>query len=103
MKGPGLRVNLDVRRLWRCPRCAAERRAEASVTTLRCGCATDPPRMQLVEVRRHVRPEPKPLDLVLNLDPDAPDAEAPEETTAPAAAPAAPEVVAEIQPQLPGS
>jgi hypothetical protein len=103
MKGPGLRVNLDVRRLWQCPLCGAERRAAASVTALRCGCTPERPRMRLVEVRRHVRPEPKPLDLVLDIDPDAPDAEAPDETAAPAPAPAAPEVVAETEPQPPGS
>jgi hypothetical protein len=40
-----------------------------------CGCAPDNPRMQLVESRRRVRPEPKPLDLVLNIDLDAPDAD----------------------------
>lgn len=32
--------------------------------------------MQLVESQRRVRPEPKPLDLVLNIDLDAPDADA---------------------------
>jgi hypothetical protein len=76
MKGPGLRVDLDVRRTWRCPRCGRERRAAADVTALTCSCAPDNPRMQLVESQRRVRPEPKPLDLVLNIDLDAPDADA---------------------------
>jgi hypothetical protein len=73
MKGPGLRVDLDVRRTWRCPRCSRERRATAVVTSLTCSCSPDNPRMQLVESQRRVRPEPKPLDLVLNIDLDAPD------------------------------
>ncbi len=73
MKGPGLRENLDVRRTWRCPRCSRERRAAAVVTSLTCGCAPDNPRMQLVESQRRVRPVPKPLDLVLNIDLDEPD------------------------------
>jgi hypothetical protein len=99
MKGPGLRVHLDVRRLWQCPSCGAERRAAASVTALRCGCTPDRPCMRLVEGRRHVRPEPKLLDLVLDIDPDAPDPEAPDETIALAPAPA--EVIAETEPKLP--
>jgi hypothetical protein len=85
MKGPGLRIDLDVRRHWRCPRCSRERRAAANVTSVTCGCVPDNPQMQLVEAQRRVRPEPQPLDLVLNIDLDAPDPEA-----ADAAADAAP-------------
>lgn len=83
MKGPGLRLDLDVRRMWRCPRCGRERRADASVTALTCGCAPDHPRMQLVEIQRRVRPEPKPLDLVLNIDLDAPEEESRDESPDP--------------------
>ena len=83
MKGPGLRIELDVRRTWRCPRCGGERRAGAHVTSLTCSCAPDKPQMQLVEGQRRVRPEPKPLDLVLNIDLDAPETDAGDAVVAP--------------------
>jgi hypothetical protein len=68
-----MRSKLDVRRLWRCPRCGAERKLPADVTSVRCGCVNDAPFMQIVELTRRVRPEPKPLDPYLTLDPDAPE------------------------------
>lgn len=38
MRGPGLKLELEVRRLWRCPLCQAETLAPANVTAIRCGC-----------------------------------------------------------------
>ena len=55
MKGPGLRIDLDVRRVWRCPACGRELRLGGGVTAVLCDCRrSDPPRMQLVESRRGV-------------------------------------------------
>jgi len=39
MKGPGIRIDLDVRRLWRCPRCGDERKATGTVTARVCSRA----------------------------------------------------------------
>jgi hypothetical protein len=36
MKGPGNRIDLDVRRLWKCPRCGDERKATGTVSTKNC-------------------------------------------------------------------
>lgn len=36
MKGPGIRIDLDVRRLWRCPRCGDERKATGTLTARVC-------------------------------------------------------------------
>lgn len=36
MKGPGIRIDLDVRRLWRCPRCGDERKATGTLTARTC-------------------------------------------------------------------
>jgi hypothetical protein len=41
VKGPGLRITLDVRRIWRCPRCGRIARTPGSVTAQRCGCSDD--------------------------------------------------------------
>jgi hypothetical protein len=55
MRGAGLRLNNDVRRIWRCAACGAERRAGAFVTSVRCECAGNPT-MNLIEGRRLERP-----------------------------------------------
>ncbi len=55
MRGAGLRLNNDVRRLWRCPACGAERKVGAFVTTVSCQCA-ERPAMKLIEMMRHERP-----------------------------------------------
>jgi hypothetical protein len=39
MKGPGLRIDLDVRRMWRCPRCGRTVRTAGKVVSQRCQCA----------------------------------------------------------------
>ncbi len=69
MKGPGLRLHLDVRRLWRCPECGYERRTSGTHTSLRCEECTSAAQMKLVEAQRPERPPPRPLDLVIEYDP----------------------------------
>lgn len=36
MKGPGNRIDLDVRRLWKCPRCGDERKASGDIAAKPC-------------------------------------------------------------------
>lgn len=55
MRGAGLRLHIDVRRLWRCPACGAQRRLGAEVTSVSCQC-TGRPSMQLIEQQRRERP-----------------------------------------------
>ena len=52
MKGPGMRIDLDVRRVWECPQCGRRRKAEGSITSLTCICQPEGVRMKLVEGRR---------------------------------------------------
>lgn len=70
MRGPGLRVSIDVRRTWRCARCGYLRHAPATETTVRCHCTSEQPWMTLVEPPRKVRPQPQPLDLFFDYEPD---------------------------------
>jgi len=39
VKGPGLRIDLDVRRVWRCAKCGKTVRTAGLVTAQRCGCS----------------------------------------------------------------
>lgn len=39
MRGPGVRLDLAVRRVWRCPACQRERRLAGDHTAVRCSCA----------------------------------------------------------------
>lgn len=61
MRGPGLRVKNDVRRIWRCPVCLQVRRLPANIVNACCACRQPHPQMQLVESRRSVRIEQPPL------------------------------------------
>src|SRR6056297_69705 len=61
MRGPMVRIQSDIRRLWRCPKCHYERRAHATQTTVRCHCEKDAPFMQLVESQRPARSVPEEL------------------------------------------
>jgi hypothetical protein len=72
MKGPGLRIDIDVRRVWRCPVCGTMRRTPGDVTTLRCGCKPGGTLMQPVESRRRDRPVPQAVDPYIEIDLDAP-------------------------------
>ena len=50
MKGPGLRVDHDVRRLWVCPDCSRSLRLDGSVSYMRCDCqGATSSWMQLIE------------------------------------------------------
>ncbi len=55
MRGAGLRLDNDVRRVWQCAVCGAERKVGAQVTTVRCQCAGRPA-MKLIEAMRRERP-----------------------------------------------
>lgn len=64
MRGPGLRLPLEVRRTWRCPRCAAERKVPGDVVQVRCLCVPDGVTMKLVQepvsaVLRSLNPKPR--------------------------------------------
>ena len=71
MKGPGMRLDLDVRRVWQCPACSRESRSEVQVVTKLCGCTKEGVAMRLVE-----RPRPKPV--VRIPQPSTPDSDIPE-------------------------
>src|SRR5262245_7178595 len=42
VKGPGLRIDLDVRRIWCCAKCGKTVRTAVQVVAQRCGCADAP-------------------------------------------------------------
>ncbi len=52
IKGPGLRLDLDVRREWQCPECNRLWKTEGDVISLRCHCHAPGPWMKLIE-REH--------------------------------------------------
>lgn len=54
MKGPGMRLDLDVRRVWKCPACGREARSEGHVVTRVCNCTREGVAMRLTEVPRPV-------------------------------------------------
>ena len=55
IKGPGLRNDLDVRRVWRCPACGQTQRLTQDITSARCRCVRDGVSMKLVEEPRSPR------------------------------------------------
>ena len=55
MKGPGMRLELDVRRVWRCPTCGRESPFRGGRSAKLCGCTKEGVAMRLVEL-----PRPKP-------------------------------------------
>ena len=55
VKGPGLRVELDVRRLWECPQCGRRQKTGGDVVTVRCGCTPQGIQMRLIETGRRIR------------------------------------------------
>lgn len=61
MKGPGLRIEIDVRRGWRCPTCGQKQRWPTDITAPRCYCVREGVPMKLDEGQRpqphDVRPE----------------------------------------------
>lgn len=64
MRGPGLRLPLEVRRTWRCPRCGTERKVPGDIVQVRCQCVPDGVTMKLVQepvsaVLRSLNPKPR--------------------------------------------
>jgi hypothetical protein len=68
MKGPGMRLDLDVRRVWECPECRRQLRSEGQATARLCNCTREGVTMRLVEL-----PRPKPTVRVP--EPSGPEAE----------------------------
>jgi len=62
VKGPLNRIDLDVRRVWECPTCHKQRKADGEIVTKRCFCTKEGVWMQLVESRRQVRTFPRPVE-----------------------------------------
>ena len=72
MKGPGIRLDLDVRRIWECPRCNKRRKTDGEVVSLVCKCTREGEQMRLIEGRRAVRSFADVIDRVQNVaDPAA--------------------------------
>ncbi len=67
MRGPGLKVALDVRRTWRCPACGYERRVDGRQTTVRCGCG-EGRFMKLVAAPRVERPTNRPVNVYVDAE-----------------------------------
>ena len=60
MKGPGLRIEIDVRRAWRCPTCGQNQRWPTDITAPRCFCVRDGVPMKLAEGQRAGRLDLRP-------------------------------------------
>lgn len=60
MKGPGLRIDIDVRRAWRCPVCGQNARLPMDITAPRCPCVREGVPMMLAEGRRPGRLDLRP-------------------------------------------
>lgn len=60
MKGPGLRIEIDVRRAWCCPVCGQGARLTMDITAPRCPCVRDGVPMKLVEGQRPGRLDLRP-------------------------------------------
>lgn len=60
MKGPGLRIEIDVRRAWRCPVCGQSARLTMDITAPRCPCVRDGVPMKLAEGQRPGRLDLRP-------------------------------------------
>lgn len=60
MKGPGLRIEIDVRREWCCPTCGQHQRWSTEITAPFCFCVRNGVPMMLVEGRRPGRLDLRP-------------------------------------------
>lgn len=60
MKGPGLRIDVDVRRAWLCPVCGQGQRLTMDITAPRCLCVRDGVPMKLAEGQRPGRLDLRP-------------------------------------------
>ncbi|MBM3969753.1 MAG: hypothetical protein FJ302_07815 [Planctomycetes bacterium] len=60
MKGPGLRIDVDVRRAWSCPVCGLGARLTMDITAPRCSCVRGGVPMKLAEGQRPGRLDLRP-------------------------------------------
>lgn len=60
MKGPGVRIDIEVRRAWRCPVCGQNQRHTMDITHARCGCTREGVPMKLAEEQRPDRKALRP-------------------------------------------
>jgi hypothetical protein len=65
VKGPGLRLDLEVRREWQCPVCGRRDRFEGAVVSALCPCRDAGVPMKLVEPRRQVRKFEVPVRMAI--------------------------------------
>jgi len=79
MKGPGFRYDLDIRRVWECPKCGKRLRYLGHVTSKRCNCDEEGHWMTIVAERIR-RTFPQREKIVI--PDDEPAETATEETTA---------------------
>ena len=62
LKGPGLRIEMDVRQVWRCAKCGRVARLSGDVVASRCNCSEEAVWMQLEgQVPRRKFPRPAAL------------------------------------------
>jgi hypothetical protein len=80
VKGPGVRIDLDVRRIWKCPRCGRVARTAGHAVSQRCGCADDGVWMQLQPPVKRAAFSPPPR---VSLPEENPEEPAAEQTPAP--------------------
>jgi len=87
MKGPGIRLDNDIRRVWQCPKCQQQMKTGGNVTSNRCRCEPNGVVMALVEPRRQVRTFPAPPLEPPEPEPDDDISEVADERESPAATP----------------
>ncbi len=61
MKGPGMRLALDVRRVWECPECGHRRKTDGHVVAKRCNCQKEGVSMRLIEERGPMKSSAAPV------------------------------------------
>ncbi len=87
IKGPGLRLDCDVRRVWECPKCGRRLKLHAWIVTRRCPCEKLAAWMRLIEVPRNPRPAPQ-FFVATPIDFDVAEEEAVADEVSPAEVPA---------------
>lgn len=105
MKGPGLKLDLDVRRLWKCPKTGQAIRLSGNVVSKSTEVNGETVFMQLIEEQRKLHEDPYHFDFTETAESDqssseraaaaARSLEAEEPGETPAAEPVEPEPVAE--------
>lgn len=79
MKGPGLRLTCDVRRVFQCPRCQRIKKTNHDATTCRCSCQPSGVWMKLLDKSPPIPPYPLTEQerecLIFRLEQSRPDPE----------------------------